>query len=199
MAEGLAELTQQVSLHQLALCAQDQSGMQEDAHSTHLDKDLPSLMHIWHHCPCTLIKYVLNVVHLPNLGQDLLQSQELLTGCTNLRFTITWSQGSDDSQGHHPCGLHGHRSSSPTSCDPGLHCLEVPCEVANIHGQFPWRISFLPLQHLFLGHKSQHQILGPQVRHTHVIMLPNGMPAHGSDEIAQHMAGSSLEVGLNGQ
>jgi len=33
---------------------------------------------------------------------------------------------------------------------------------------------------------------------THVIQLPNHMPTHGSNEVPGHMAGSCLEMGING-
>ena len=50
-----------------------------------------------------------------------------------------------------------------------------------------------------ISNHDKHQILQPQVRPTHMMMLPNGIPAHSSDEVAWHMAGSCLKVGLNGQ
>ena len=67
MAEGLAALTQQISCHQLSLCAQGQSGAEDDAHSTYLE-DLPSPTHSWCGHPHTLVKHMLNVVCLLNLG-----------------------------------------------------------------------------------------------------------------------------------
>jgi len=56
----------------------------------------------------------------------------------------------------------------------------------------------LPLHDISLGHKGQHQGPREQVGLTYIV-LPNGMPAHGSDEVAWHMAGSHLKVALNGQ
>jgi len=52
---------------------QDESEAREKAQTTHLDKDLPSLMHGWHFSPHTLVKHVAQH-HLPtNLRQNLFQ------------------------------------------------------------------------------------------------------------------------------
>jgi len=103
------------------------------------------------------------------------------------------------SQWHGPHWLHGFRLGSPTSCNPGLDVLEVPCEITNVGGQLPGQIQTPPLKNIPLYHKGHHQSLVSQVGPTQMIVLPNGMPAHSSDEIAWHMAGLHLKMGLNGQ
>ena len=78
ITKSMAALTLQITLHQLALYAQDQLGTREDVHTSHLDEYLPSPMHGQCCSPNTLVKHVLDIVHPLNIGQNLPWGGELL-------------------------------------------------------------------------------------------------------------------------
>src|SRR5882724_7614248 len=72
---------------------QDELEAREGAQTNHLDQALPSLMHGFHRSPHTLVKHMLDVFCLTNLGQNLLQGWELLIRHTDFGFTMTGMDG----------------------------------------------------------------------------------------------------------
>jgi len=128
------------------------------------------------------------------------RSQELLVGCTDLRFTITWCREGRVGWGQVPQGCHDHRRSNSPIRNPSLGLLKGPRKFANIFGQLPGRIGSLPSNDIALRkHKHQHQDLWNRGNLTYIVVLPNRMPTHCSDQISRYRARTSREMPLQGQ
>ena len=55
----------------------------------------------------------------------------------------------------------------------------------------------LPTQDISLDSKNQQGVLQYQRRPTHMVVLPDGLPAHRRDKIPRNMVGSGCEMGLD--
>jgi len=131
------------------------------------------------------------LVHLRN---ELVGRGEFSIGNPNLGFAIAeiprWRKSRGD---RYHCLL-----DNPTGSNPRLRMLKGPGKVTDIIGQLPRQIDMLPMQDISLDSSGQPKTQGPRFRPTYMIELPDGMPAHGHNEIRRNMFGSSHQMGLDG-